>query len=409
MRRCPPTLGAPPSPPPRASLLLAGGLLAALLASAAALTDDQRQAAFIRQYVPRGAAAGEDEPLTLSSLGLGTYLGGDDAATDEAVTAAVIQTVAQHRWNVIDTAANYRWGRAEVAVGRALQSLRALGAAQRDELFISTKAGYPPEGLLARLLEEGTITQDDVAGGSHCMAPAFLNASLHRSLDSLGLATVDLLYIHNPAESQLALLGKAAFMERLRAAFEFCESARAEGRIRAYGIATWSCFRVPPTDEHLSLLELVQLAERVGGSNHGFTYIQLPVSAGMPEAWSQTWQMVERSGSGGVAAERVTLLQAAQQLGLGVFGSGPLLQGKLVARHSLARAVEALPPLQGIEGTGPKLLQLARSTPGLLTTLVGHKAPAHVAANCALTAVPPLARAEWKGAMAALLPPRSSV
>ena len=59
--------------------------------------------------------------------------------------------------------------------------------------------------------------------------------------------------------------------------------------------------RVPPTDEHLSLLELVQLAERVGGSNHGFTYIQLPVSAGMPEAWSQTWQMVERSGSGGVA------------------------------------------------------------------------------------------------------------
>lgn len=38
------------------------------------------------------------------------------------------------------------------------------------------------EGLLARLLEEGTITQDDVAGGSHCMAPAFLNASLHRSL-----------------------------------------------------------------------------------------------------------------------------------------------------------------------------------------------------------------------------------
>ena len=39
------------------------------------------------------------------------------------------------------------------------------------------------------------------------------------------------------------------------------------------------------------------------------------------------------------------------QLGLGVFGSGPLLQGKLVARHSLARAVEALPPLQGIEAS----------------------------------------------------------
>ena len=85
--------------------------------------------------------------------------------------------------------------------------------------------------------------------------------------------------------------------------------------------------RVPPTDEHLSLLELVQLAERVGGSNHGFTYIQLPVSAGMPEAWSQTWQMVERSGSGGVAAERVTLLQAAQQVGGDVHEGGIDRQG----------------------------------------------------------------------------------
>jgi aryl-alcohol dehydrogenase-like predicted oxidoreductase len=49
---------------------------------------------------------------------------------------------------VIDTAANYRGGRAETAVGRALQSLRLLGDAERDQLFISSKAGYPPGELM---------------------------------------------------------------------------------------------------------------------------------------------------------------------------------------------------------------------------------------------------------------------
>ena len=38
----------------------------------------------------------------------------------------------------------------------------------------------------------------------------------------------------------------------------------------------------------------------------------------------------------------------------------------------------------------PKLLQIARSTPGLLATLVGMKEPAHVEADVALINMPPL-------------------
>ena len=38
----------------------------------------------------------------------------------------------------------------------------------------------------------------------------------------------------------------------------------------------------------------------------------------------------------------------------------------------------------------PKLLQIARSTPGLLATLVGMKEPAHVDADVALVRTPPL-------------------
>ena len=38
-----------------------------------------------------------------------------------------------------------------------------------------------------------------------------------------------------------------------------------------YGMATWTCFRVPPGHpEHLPLQEVVDLAASVGGLNHGF-------------------------------------------------------------------------------------------------------------------------------------------
>jgi hypothetical protein len=90
---------------------------------------------------------------------------------------------------------------------------------------------------------------------------------------------------------------------------------------------------------------------------------------------------------------------------VGLFGSGPLLQGELLKDAQLARAVAAAPQLAGIQGTAPRLLQLARSSPGLLTSLVGHKAPANVEANTALSHVPPLGEAEARAALQALRRP----
>ena len=42
-------------------------------------------------------------------------------------------------------------------------------------------------------------------------------------------------------------------------------------------------------------------------------YIQLPVSAGMPEAWSKPWQELVQDG----VRTRVTLMKAAEKVGLG--------------------------------------------------------------------------------------------
>lgn len=86
------------------------------------------------------------------------------------------------------------------------------------------------------------------------------------------LHQVDLLYLHNPAEMQLPL-GAEAFMGRLRQAFTWAEEVRRKGLIRAYGLATWGCFRTAPGSQgYLSLLDVVQLAQEVGGSQHGFRY-----------------------------------------------------------------------------------------------------------------------------------------
>src|SRR4051812_32236293 len=83
----------------------------------------------------------EAQGLMMSSIGIGTYLGEPDGATDEAYRSAAVRAV-ELGVNVIDTAINYRFQRSERSIGQALRDLISSGKAQRDELIIATKAGY---------------------------------------------------------------------------------------------------------------------------------------------------------------------------------------------------------------------------------------------------------------------------
>src|SRR5947209_5884596 len=60
--------------------------------------------------------------LSISSLGIGTYLGPDDDTTDTLYEAAVERAIVSGI-NVVDSAINYRGQRSERAVGRALGRL----------------------------------------------------------------------------------------------------------------------------------------------------------------------------------------------------------------------------------------------------------------------------------------------
>src|SRR5687768_6855606 len=64
--------------------------------------------------------------LTVSSIGIGTYLGAADDATDRLYEAALARALAIGI-NVIDTAINYRCQRSERAVGRVLAAAFAAG------------------------------------------------------------------------------------------------------------------------------------------------------------------------------------------------------------------------------------------------------------------------------------------
>src|SRR5262249_44860769 len=76
--------------------------------------------------------------LSLSSLGLGTYLGEADAAADAAYTEAIVAAL-RSGINVLDTAINYRHQRSERNIGAALEPMIAAGELRRDEVLVCTK------------------------------------------------------------------------------------------------------------------------------------------------------------------------------------------------------------------------------------------------------------------------------
>src|ERR1044072_5195600 len=217
--------------------------------------------------------------LALSSIGIGTYLGGADEVTDQSYTRAIVRAV-QLGVNVIDTAANYRFQRSERSIGEALKILEKEHGIAREELVICTKGGYLPfDGAPPRNLREyvnetfvkpGIASFEDIVGGAHCMTPAYLQNQLDQSLRNMGLDCVNVYYVHNP-ESQLDHVSEPEFYSRLKLAFERLEQNRHERKLAYYGVATWNGFRVQAQSrEHHSLVRMVDAAREVGGDAHGF-------------------------------------------------------------------------------------------------------------------------------------------
>ncbi len=326
----------------------------------------------------------EAHGLAISSLGIGTYLGQPDDKTDGNYAASVMAAV-ENGINIIDAAINYRFQRSERSIGSALKQLAKKGFA-REEFILCTKGGYlTPDGSLPsdsneyfyrEYIQPGIFKPNEIVQGSHCMAPRFLEDQLGRSLRNLGVDCIDVYYLHNP-ETELSEVSRPDFMERVRDAFIYLESAAAAGKIQFYGVATWNGFRQESTArESLQLGEFEQLARDIAGEKHRFRFVQLPFNLAMTEALTL--------GNQSVAGQTKTVMEAASELGITLIASASLLQGQ-VARNLPPFVAQAL----GLQTDAERALQFVRSSPGITTALVGMSHAEHVRANARLVGFPP--------------------
>ncbi|HEY3066576.1 MAG TPA: aldo/keto reductase [Methylomirabilota bacterium] len=328
-----------------------------------------------------------DDVSHVSSVGLGTYLGREDDATDNAYHRAIVRAL-EVGFNVLDTAVNYRHQRSERSIGAALGALVAGGALQRDEVVVATKGGFIPFDtdlprdpggyFLQTYLRPGILRPDDVVSNSHAMTPRYLSDQIERSRANLRLETIDVYYVHNP-ETQLAAVDRGAFFDRLRDAFLALEQAVREGRIARYGTATWNGYREDPNaPSYLSLADVVGAARDVAGDDHHFRVIQLPYNLAMPEAFTRANQRV--------GGDLVSTVEAARRLDVYVMVSASVYQGQL-ARNLPPVLAEHLP---GLATDAQRAIQFVRSTPGIGTALVGMKSVPHVEENAGVAATPPV-------------------
>ena len=333
----------------------------------------------------------EADGLWWSSVGLGSYLGGVDDATDDLVMQAFERCVTAGV-NVIDTAINYRYERAELCLGRALANQIDAGTVSRDEIILCTKGGYLPHPDRARWFDaeivgpsEGAVSMDDLVGGSHCMHPDYIDDQIERSRKNLGVETIDLYYLHNP-ESQVGAVDEQTLHDRLLGAFQVLERAADEGRIRMYGIATWNAFRVPAGERGHMSLELAKrlAAQASAGATDRLRCVQLPLNPTMPEALTLASQTV--------AGHELPALAACRSLGIHAIASRSVGKGEI---RLTPKVVQSLG--ENLKSDTQRSLQFARSAPAVISALAGMKTPAHIADNLGLCAVDPLPAERFAG------------
>jgi len=334
--------------------------------------------------------------LNFSSLGIGTYLGQLTAEDDIDLENAIYHSLKSGAVNVIDTAINYRSMKSEKNIGHAIKRLIEDKIISRDQVFISTKNGYitndgdyPTIDVLEYMhkmyISQGIIDSKDISSGYNVLNPNYIRKCIDKSLTNMQLDTIDLVYIHNAYESWFQDISRSEFNEKIRKVFQVYEEYRSKNKIRYYGMATWTCFRLPRNEEgYLSLEDMVRIAEDVAGKDHGFRFIQLPYNLAYREAYSLRNQTVNSDND-------LTILEACNKLNIGVFTSVPLLQAKLFDVK--------IPDYLGIDNQLLKIVQITRSTPNVIAPLLGQKKLNHVKENIELAKVAPLNNSEFNEAI----------
>ena len=334
--------------------------------------------------------------LVFSKLGLGTF--NKEPYKEENYVFHYIEGVKEavkNGINLIDTASNYRYGQSEKEIGEALKELFSENAVAREELIICSKGGFiqleypfpenPYHWIDENIINPGLAQKEDIELDQHCMTPDYLEWSCRRSLDNLGIESLDIYYLHNP-EMQIIKLGEKEFYKTVERVFKRFEKLADEGLFKYYGVAVWNGF-IAENEEKISLEKLVEIAKKVGGENHRFKYIQTPFNMAKTTAYTTYTQKVNN--------QECTLLQAAHRLGIGVISSSSLLQMNLFKKSFSAETGVILDDSMTLKSDIQLALQFVRSTPGIVSSLFASKVPVNIKHNCEISKIKAVSRNKY--------------
>lgn len=152
-------------------------------------------------------------------------MGEADDYTDYLMYDAIKTAVLSGGVNHIDTAPNYRYMKSEKTVGRVLTTLDNKYGVAREQLFVTSKAGYIAEDAeamisrndeITRLITKVKVPEDEISTEqAHSMNPLFLKDQIEGSLKRLNIDTLDVLYLQNPYEAQGPYNTDNVFFDRL--------------------------------------------------------------------------------------------------------------------------------------------------------------------------------------------------
>jgi aryl-alcohol dehydrogenase-like predicted oxidoreductase len=178
---------------------------------------------------------------------------------------------------LIDTSANYTDGESEKLIGEVLKE-------SEKKPFLISKVGYI-QGSNLEVIEElntkGLATEDLVTLDKtlkHSIHPDFIEDQIKRSLERLGVESIDCYLLHNPEyylKSEES--SKEEYYKRIKKAFDKMEDLVDRGLIHSYGISS-NTFVDPKEDHESTDLDIVVGAARSVRKNHHFRYIQFPMN-----------------------------------------------------------------------------------------------------------------------------------
>lgn len=331
--------------------------------------------------------------IRVSGAGFGCYrVDVRSKEHQQALTKALLSGI-----NLIDTSANYANGGSERLVGKVLCDLLVAGRIKREEVVVVSKVGYlqgENYSLSQKRKKEGRPFKDLVLYGEgleHCIHPEFLAEQLTRSLERLGLETVDCYLLHNPEyylswakqENVPKTEAQIEYLRRIRAAFIHLEDEVAAGRINYYGLSSNTFPRPDSHFEFTSLSDIWDIAQSISPDHH-FRVIQFPLNL------FETAGVIERNQPGGK-----TLVEFAMEKGLGVLTNRPLnairedrlirlaedvYEGEVIRQvnefknkvAALDQSWESIPNLSQLS------LRALRSTAGITAVLMGMRREMYV-------------------------------